>query len=296
MSQAASASLLDPPELRAVEQLRLNPRKSFHGSVRGERLTSRKGISIEFSDYRGYAHGDDLRHLDWNVLARLGTPVVKTYRDEQDLAVYLVLDCSASMAFGDPTKFDIAKKVLACLALPAFGTQDAVRLCVAGKRRPPGRVLRGMGGYPKLCRELSNIECDGGASLVPSLKEVAAALPRTGVFILASDGLDPKAADAVRFLGARGHEVWLAQILSDEELDPDIEGDLKLLDAEQNFPVEITASGQVLDLYKQNLRRHCDSLAAECRRVGGRYTQICNSDSLLAVIKDTFKASGWLVS
>src|SRR6476659_4953467 len=104
-------TLLDPREFRVLEGLRFNPRKSFTGKIRGERLTTKKGISIEFSDYRDYTEGDDLRHLDWNVLARLEAPIMKTYRDEEDLAVHLLLDGSASMDFGESSKFEAAKRI-----------------------------------------------------------------------------------------------------------------------------------------------------------------------------------------
>ena len=108
--------ILSPTEFRILEGMRLAPKRSFHGRIRGERLTRRKGISIEFADYRDYSEGDDLRHLDWNVLARLETPVMKTYQDEEDLAVYLVVDATGSMSFGEPSKLVFAKKLAAALS------------------------------------------------------------------------------------------------------------------------------------------------------------------------------------
>src|SRR5579862_6818986 len=97
-------ALLEPRDLKLLANWRLNPRRTFSGHVQGERLTSRRGISIEFADYREYVEGDDLRHLDWNVLARLDNAVVKSYRDEEDLAVHLLIYASPSMNFGAPTK------------------------------------------------------------------------------------------------------------------------------------------------------------------------------------------------
>ena len=107
--------ILDSKERRLLEGRRLAPRKSFAGRVRGERLTRRKGVSIEFADYRDYTDGDDLRHLDWNVLARLDVPIMKTYRDEEDLAVYLLVDETESMSFGQPPKAEVARRVAAAL-------------------------------------------------------------------------------------------------------------------------------------------------------------------------------------
>src|SRR5690242_7545435 len=118
--------LLDSREFRLLEGLRLNPKKSFTGRIRGERLTKKKGISIEFSDYRDYTEGDDLRHLDWNVLARLETPIMKTYRDEEDLAVHMLLDGSASMDFGEPTKFEAAQRMAAAFGYVGLCAGDAV--------------------------------------------------------------------------------------------------------------------------------------------------------------------------
>ncbi|MEZ5163391.1 MAG: DUF58 domain-containing protein [Fimbriimonadaceae bacterium] len=103
--------ILSPREFRLLEGVRLNPRKSFLGRVRGERVTKRTGISIEFADYRDYTEGDDLRHLDWNVLARLDTPIVKTYQDEEDLAVHLLVDLSPSMNFGDQQSWIVRRSL-----------------------------------------------------------------------------------------------------------------------------------------------------------------------------------------
>src|SRR3954462_1112722 len=120
------ATVLESGDFRVLEGLRLLPRKSFGGRVRGERLTKKKGISIEFADYREYTDGDDLRHLDWNVLARLGVPVTKTYRDEEDLAVHVLIDTSPSMSFGEPCKLDCAKKYACALGFLGLAGGDAV--------------------------------------------------------------------------------------------------------------------------------------------------------------------------
>ena len=136
-------TLLEPREFRVLEGLRFNPRKAFAGRIRGERLTRKKGISIEFSDYRDYAEGDDLRHLDWNVLARLEAPIMKTYRDEEDLAVHLLVDGSPSMEFGEPTKAQAANKLATALGFLGLAGGDAVYLKRLGVREAPLPALRG---------------------------------------------------------------------------------------------------------------------------------------------------------
>ena len=153
-----SRLVLTPSEFRILEGLRFSPRKSFHGRVRGERLTKKKGVSIEFDDYREYVEGDDLRHLDWNVLARLEHPVIKTYRDEEDLAVHLLLDTSSSMSFGEPAKLEYAKRLACALGYVALCGGDAVYPRAIGAREQPLPGLRGRVSYPKLARWATSAE------------------------------------------------------------------------------------------------------------------------------------------
>lgn len=285
--------LLDAREFRLLEGLRLNPRKSFGGKVRGERLTRKKGISIEFADYREYAEGDDLRHLDWNVLARLGTPVMRTYQDEEDLAVHLLVDVSASMDFGEPTKRQMAGRLAAALGYVALIGGDAVVPRFLGPRLPAHPTLRGRGAYPRLTA-WSTREVEAKTSLNHALREFAAASVRTGLAVLLSDGLDPDLPQALRVLGGRGHEVLFAQILSDVELDPDLEGDLRLVDLEGGPPVEITANSYALREYRRRLQEHNAALAETVRRVGGRHALVRPDQGLDAIVRDVFKREGWV--
>lgn len=288
--------LLEPREFRVLEGLRLNPKKSFAGRVRGERLTKKKGISIEFSDYRDYVEGDDLRHLDWNVLARLETPIMKTYRDEEDLAVHLLLDCSASMDFGEPAKFETASRIAAAIGYIGLGGGDAVYPRQVGLRQPAMPALRGRSSYLRLTKWIGDAKPNGEEGLAASLRHFAHASARVGLAVVITDGLDPQAAAAVRGLGGRGHEVFFIQVLSDIELDPDLEGDLRLLDSEGGKPVEITANSFALKDYRQNLTRHNDALREALLRVGGRYALVRATDSLEETVKRVFRREGWVAA
>ena len=288
--------LLDSREFRLLEGLRLNPRKSFSGKVRGERLTKKKGISIEFSDYRDYTEGDDLRHLDWNVLARLEAPIMKTYRDEEDLAVHLLLDCSASMDFGDPAKCSTAVRLAAAIGYVGLCGGDAVYPRLLGVRHAAMPGLRARSTFPRLLRWLEEARAEGLDGLSASLRGFVHASVRAGLAVVITDGLDPQTATAVRMLGGRGHEVFFIQVLSDVELDPDLEGDLRLLDAEQGKPVEITANSSVLKEYRENLARHNDSIREAILRIGGRYALVRTTDSLEQTVKQVLRREGWVAA
>jgi uncharacterized protein (DUF58 family) len=288
--------LLDPREFRLLEGLRLNPKKTFSGRVRGERLTKKKGISIEFSDYRDYTEGDDLRHLDWNVLARLETPIMKTYRDEEDLAVHLLLDGSASMDFGEPAKFSAASKIATAIGYVGLCGGDAVYPRLLGVRQAKIPALRGRSNFPRLVRWLEDSKAEGQEGLAASLRAFAHASVRAGIAVIISDGLDPQAATAVRILGGRGHEVFFIQVLSDIELDPDLEGDLRLLDSEGGQPVEITANSYALKEYRQNLTSHNDALREAVLRIGGRYAMVRATDPLEQTVKQVLRREGWVAA
>jgi uncharacterized protein (DUF58 family) len=290
------AAVLDPRDFRVLEGLRLMPRKPFGGRVRGERLTTKKGISIEFADYREYTDGDDLRHLDWNVLARLGVPVTKTYRDEEDLAVHLLLDTSPSMEFGEPSKMECAKKYACALGFLGLTGGDAVYPRALGIRERPLPALRGRNSFHRLSMwaEQLSVPNERPLTLSASLRQFAGASARAGLVILISDGLDPDIPTSLRILAGRGHEILFLQVLSREELDPDLEGDLRLIDGEGGMPAELTANGAVLKEYRQRLEAHNAEIRDTVLRVGGRYALVRPDETFDQVLTFTLKRQRWV--
>ncbi|MEQ1822057.1 MAG: DUF58 domain-containing protein [Fimbriimonadaceae bacterium] len=295
--------VLSPEEFRVLDGLRFAPRKSFSGRVRGERLTKKKGISIEFADYREYSEGDDLRHLDWNVLARLQTPMMKTYQDEEDLAVYVVVDLSPSMDFGEPSKLTVGRQLACMFGYIGLCNQDAIYPATLPMVANPikgisgvGAGLRGRSSYPALARWTTTLQPARGNSLAMSLREFATARLRQGLVILITDSLDPDAPSLVRSLGGRGHELCMVQVLTPEEIDPDVEGDLRLLDAETDAVVEITANSLALEGYKKNLNAHLAAINEACRRIGGRYTLVRTDESLVNLFKERLRREGWFAT
>ena len=288
---------LDAREMRVLEGLRLRPRKSFGGRVRGERLTKKRGISIEFADYREYAEGDDLRHLDWNVLARLEVPVTKTYRDEEDLAVHLLLDASPSMDYGEPTKLEMARKLACAVGYLGLSGGDAVYPRALGLREKPMPSLRSRSSFPRLTKWADATrapEDPTSISLATALRQFAGASARPGLVVLISDGLDPEITTAIRIIAGRGHEIMFMQVLSELDLDPDLEGDLRLLDGEGGSPVELTANGDVLKKYRQNLKKHIEAVQEATTRAGGRVAMIQSDRNIEDVLKNVLKKEGWV--
>lgn len=275
--------MLDAQLLARLERLRFKPRRVHTSALRGERLSKRKGISIEFADFRPYAIGDDTRHLDWKILARLDRPIIKTYRDETDLPVYLLLDDSASMGFGNPTKWQLAVPLAAALGYIALCGGDAlfaVPLSQPDVRRTP---LRGKGMFTNLLRLLRGLKPEG-KGLAEGLSKLSRADLPKGFTILLTDGLDENFPDALRQLASRGHEILLVQILSDAELEPNLEGDLRLLDCETDEVLEITATLSVMREYLRRLNDFCRELEDICRRSGGWYLRTTSDAKVSDII------------
>lgn len=289
-----SAIPLSPRELRIIEPLRLNPKRAFRGVVRGDRLSKRKGISIEFADYREYSDGDDLRHLDWNVLARLDTPVMRTYRDEEDLNVYVCIDASPSMQFGEPAKFDYAKRLACALGYVALAGGDTLVPRWLGPKSAPIGNLRGRSNITRLSHWLTLVaQAEAPSSPLDSMRLLLKSNARPGLLILLSDGLDPQYPGLINSLGSRGFEIAMIQILTDVELDPDLEGDLKLVDSEGGAPREITANRRTIELYRQRLEKHNADLATAISKVSGKYVMTTTSESLEDLLNQKLKRGGW---
>src|SRR3989475_10370524 len=124
VTENRSSLLLDPAFMARLDQLDVMSRKLLAGKLKGERRSKRRGQSVEFADYRNYVVGDDLRFLDWNIYGRLDKLFLKLFLEEEDLHVYLLIDSSASMDFGDPSKLLYAKQIAASLAFIGLLNHD----------------------------------------------------------------------------------------------------------------------------------------------------------------------------
>ncbi len=272
MPQTA-APLLDSEFLTRLEQLELVSRKIFLGRMKGERRSPRKGQSVEFADFRPYVVGDDLRFLDWNLFARLDRLFLRLFLEEEDLHVHLLIDHSRSMDFGSPTKLHYAKQVAAALGFVGLVNLDRVVVHAFADRLThvsPG--LRGRRSLWRLFDFLEKLQPAGPGDLARALKEFTLRTSGKGIVLMLSDFMDKSGCEAaLRYLAARPMDVYAIQVLSQEEIDPQVEGDLKLLDAEDGDVAEVTASGPLLRRYRENLEAYRAALHQFCTRRGIAY-------------------------
>lgn len=260
-------------------------RKIFAGKLPGERRSRSRGQSVEFDDFRPYAPGDDIRHIDWNLFARLDRFFLKLFLEDEDLAVRLVVDASPSMLAGAPSKLLTACRTAMALGYIGLASNDRVTVSSFGK---PGRAtldrltpIRGRSNARRLAAFLADVLGPGDATggVLPfgqAMRQVASdRRAGNGVLAVLTDGLDPEGLErGLTYLGAAAHapggglDVWLIQILSPGELDPAGEtvlvGDLRLTDVETGRGREVTVTPATIKRYRERLERMIDRTAQAC--------------------------------
>jgi uncharacterized protein (DUF58 family) len=269
----SNSSLLTPELLLQLERLELVTRKIFRGRMKGERRSRRKGQSVEFADFRNYVPGDDLRFIDWNLYARLEKLFLKLFMEEEDLHFYALIDASRSMEFGEPTKLQYAKQLAAALGFVGLCRADRVKIeSLGGSRTRPSPVLRGRQMLWRMLEHIEGIPPEQNTSLTAGVKDFCLRNSGKGILVLISDLMDKNGyQDALRFLLAQDLDVYVIHVLSAEELEPDVQGDLKLVDCEDQDVAEITVSRPLLQRYQQTLAAFLDGAREFCTRRGMTY-------------------------
>jgi hypothetical protein len=271
--QTASVPLLDPDFLHKLELLELVSRKIIVGRMKGERKSRRRGSSVEFAEHRNYTVGDDLRHIDWNVYGRLDKLFLKLFLEEEDLHVYTLLDTSLSMNFGAPTKLHYGKQIAAALAFIGLVNHDRVIMDTFATKLDQGiPSVRGRSQMWRVIDYLERLSASGESDLKAAAREFAIRHAGKGVVVVISDFMDKRGyEDALRYLLARKMDIYVIHLLSQEEVEPELVGDLRLVDVEDEEVAEITMSAPLLKRYKDNLDTFVGGLKEWCTKRGIMY-------------------------
>jgi uncharacterized protein (DUF58 family) len=286
VSRKRLTDLLDPKFMARLDSLDVLSRKILQGKLQGERRSKRRGQSVEFADHRPYVAGDDLRFVDWNIYGRLDQLFLKLFLEEQDLTVHVAIDASASMGFGEPSKEIFIKKLAAALAYISLVNNNRVTISAFGDGlRTQLANMRGRNYLQQMAELLLTLEADGVSNFDSACRQVVAGRIGSGIMIVLSDFFFKAGFDAgLRRLMARQYDLYVIQVLSPQELSPDISGDLKLIDIEDADTAEITVSGALLKYYKRNLNAYCNELKDFCARRGATYVLVNSADSVESLV------------
>ncbi len=254
--------------LTRLEYLSIISKRVFRGSLLAQRRTVQMGSGIEFSDHREYAQGDDFRYLDWNVYARHGDLLLKRFQEEQDLNVYLMLDCSRSMGFGDPPKFDLARHLIAALAYIALADLDRITvLAFSEKIVNEFPLTRGKARILPLMRFLEKLKVTGhNTNLGRSAQGLIHRNNRPGLAVVVSDLFDEHGFEAgldqLRYRRFDGHVI---QLFDPKEADPALLGDVEMVDVETESLRKVTVTEKNVRKYKELFAEHQSSVRTYCR-------------------------------
>ncbi len=266
-------------ELRArLERLSLRARRRVRGVWSGRHASVRRGESLDFADYREYQPGDDFRRIDHQLWARLGVVLVRLYEAEEELPLRLVLDTSASMGFG--RKAAVAGRLAAVMAYLALSGGDRIRLVTVPGPAGPARLgpwARHVSAWPQVERRLEELGPGGRADLAAAARLLLGSGATQGPVALVSDLLTEGWQDGVRALGIKGGGIVL-HVLSPEELEPDLTGDLTLVDSETGRELPVSASAEGVEAYRQALGRFLDEASRVARRAGLDYVLVPATD------------------
>jgi uncharacterized protein (DUF58 family) len=258
--------LLSADFLAQLERLALFSRRTFRGRVKGERRSPRKGMSVEFSDYRPYGIGDDIRYVDWNIYGRLDRLYLKLFVDEEDLCLHLLVDASASMDFGEPSKLDYAARLAAALGFVGLVNLERVGVGVVRDRMAEGwSPARGRNRVLPFMEFLRRLRPGGRTSLNDALGNYALRAREAGLAVLISDLMDPGGYErGLRALLERRFDVHVIHVLAPDEMNPGFGGDLRLTDAETGEERDLTLDDGALRTYRQRLREFLERAERFC--------------------------------
>lgn len=274
---SAAPVLFDEEFRKRLERLTLLSRRVLAQSLVGEHRSRHRTFAAEFADYRSYTQGDDFRHIDWNIYARMESVFVRLSEANQDLTVHLLVDTSASMDWGDPAKFFYARRAAAAFGYMALNRFDnLVVVPFSDRLMPPFGPTRGRGRVLGLLDFLTGLQPGTETNVDTILQQYSLHTRRRGdLMVLISDLLPPNGYQAgLRTLTERGWQIVLVHLLDPSELDPALRGDLELIDLETADRLSLTPMTAIVDRYRQLVAEWCEEAETFCRRRGIDYLRV----------------------
>lgn len=289
-------TLLTNTQLARLARTRLGGMRRFTNHSQGEHRSHRSGQSTEFCDYREYSPGDDIRHVDWNIFARLRRPYLKLFLEEERMHVVLLVDASASMRF--EKKLQRALQLAAAFGVAALSGAEVLSAAVINDRASGLRRLppcKGRTSMRQLFDFLEATEPGGDTPLEEGIDALLHEHRGRGVVVVLSDYLttgDLHRAGNATF--SRGLEIFGLQILGPTEIDPDVAGDLRLIDCETAEHLDVSSAAQLMSVYQEHRKAYTRHLGRLCRQRGGRFLALAADEPLDQVLFDRLRREGWL--
>jgi len=276
---------LDTQLFRKLERFEILPHGVHRGGQIGHRRSPTRGTGLEFADHKEYSPGDDIRYLDWNLYARLEEEFIKIFEQEEALPVYVLLDRSASMSAGHPSKLTFGAQLAAALSYVGLANQDHVRVSLfADGLVGSTRTLRGKGQIYEML-EMLDAPAEGTTDLASAISGFSSETQLPGMAFIISDFQDPAGVmRGARLLAGRRFVVWAFHLVCPEEVHPELSGDVELQDVETSQTLRVALRRDTLERFGAFFETHCAALRRDLRRYGVRYLRLTTAEELDEVL------------
>lgn len=284
--------VFDEDFFRKLENISIKARMTLTDGAAGGRKSKAKGSSVEFSDFREYTPGDDFRRIDWNAYGRFDKLFLRLFMEEREALLNIFFDCSKSMDFGDKNKAAMSLRVAAILTYLALNNLDRVCLNKVQENTViPSSSLMGKSSFQKALQFLEKSDFSGNTNLAESIKRKD--LKNRGIAVVISDFFTSGSIEEViKYLAFKKQQIILIQVLCDEELDPQLGGQIRLVDCETGDEMNLTITPKLLKIYDLKLKGLQTGVKTAAKKYGGVFFQISTSDSLEKVVFDNFAKEG----
>lgn len=266
-------------------------KRSWH---KGTRKSTRYGASHDFSDYRMYEQGDDLRQVDWNIFARTQKHYIKRYLDEQELSASIYLDCTNSMA-SSPEKWKLAKTLAASFAYLGLSQDDRISIIDVHGEQAPYLYRKGKGHLFQMMQYVEEIKAKE-SSLLFSEATLEHVQRKSSVSIVISDLMEPidSVIHTLKIIQANRQQIYLLQVLEEDELNPSFDGDFMLIDSETNQEVNVTVSDFTRKNYKEKMQQRMEMLEGFCFERGISYLVCSTAEKVEDILFKRMTSKGWI--
>ena len=289
-----NSPLILPDEwISKISRLSIATSSKLRGQHKGSHRSQRFGASLDFSDFREYTLGDDVRQVDWNVFARTEKYYIKRFLDEQEMRVHILLDATRSM--GEEKKWLFARQIASALGLMVLNRDDRLSFSYVGESAAIPFRRKGASYRKPFLQIVSDLNKATGVGSFP--REGVKVLPKDStVLFLITDGLEPVSEwepflkKLPRFAG----DIRCIQILTEEELNPTYTGDIRLIDAETATDLNVSVSSRVLASYEKTRIAHETEFDALINRFGIRKIQLVVEDGFQNAIFSKMLKSHWV--
>lgn len=275
------SAIFDKGFFEKLNTLKMSLNMRLSQGMSGARKSSAKGSSVEFSDFREYRLGDDIRRIDWNAYGRTDKLYIKQFMEEKEGIFQIFIDTSHSMSFGEVPKSKMALQAAGALSYIILNNLDRVYINEMKENSlVKGKGVTGKAAFSHVLKDLDRIAFDGRTTLNKTI--LSRPVQMGGVSIIISDFLDKEGIEeAIKYLAYRKQTIVLIQILSKEEIQVNYEGTINILDMETDERVKITMSNATIKKYMEQLENMQGKLQNLARKYGAHYIFMQSDEDLV---------------